>query len=187
MAGVPVEIRVAGPTWHFCGTGGNNALEFLGTCEGDTQLNFVILQEGIKTDVSGPMMNHDSQWMGIALTASGMFSWYNETVLLKLMSGLPGFNGMFQTASFNPGQIPLQGLGCLTALEGGGCRYLVYAPYNAKMVGPHSTAWSTRYKRNNFTIECQPALTATNQGVTGVVWNQDVSGIPTFSYNNQGI
>jgi hypothetical protein len=173
-------------------------MEFLGVVEGDTEVVITYHQEPIRTDVSGPMAMHDLQIMGQEATVGGLFSCYDEKILKKLISAFPSKLGIPQAQI--PGFTPSQGLGSLMVEEQNSIRYLVYCPYNTKSVFAGNdamikafnfpTAWptgaariatGTRYKRNQISIQAINNWIVNNSGASGVLWNEDFTGLPNIS------
>lgn len=193
-----VTFLVSGPTFHGISTGSGGQMEPLGICEGDVRLSFNLANEEVRSDVLGPMVPTEVQYMGVSCSVSGVLVKYSEAVFLKLASGLPNAGGV--PGGQVAGIIPPQSLGALYQLENEACRYTVISPYSSKLVfgemvkgynfpcawlgGTHDVSISTRVKRIQFTMMTKIFYSITNAGVSGVLWNQDVSGFPPLSAFN---
>jgi hypothetical protein len=187
-------IYVNGPAFWCVGTGVSNALAFLGVCEGETRITFSMEEEDIKTDISGGVP-FDVANMGEQAKISGDLVRYDEAQLLFLQSRFPNVGGL--TGNQVAGTTPAGGIGSLYSLEGNAIRFLVYAPYHGKtvfsamvagynfpvawMAGSIDTSVSTRVKKQRVIMRAIPQWTVTSTGASAVLWNQTISGLPSFS------
>lgn len=183
--------EVPGPCQWFCGTGAAGALEFLGWCEGETRVSLSGAEDEIRTDLTGPAIPADCQFMGEQCFVSGDLSRWDKTVLRKLKSRLPGGG-----SAISGGAYAFGALGSLMIAEGYAIRFLIRGAYAAAKamnsgdppIYNFLAAWpgtnldtglSTRATRFRMSMRAIPKVDWTTGNT--VLYNLDVSGLPTIS------
>lgn len=182
-------FEVAGPCQWFCGTGASGALEFLGWCEGETRVSFAGAEDEIRTDLGGPAIPSDVQWMGEQAFISGDLSRWDKTVLRKIKSRLPGSG-----SAVSGGAYAFGAMGALMLAEGYAMRFLVRGGYSAKNLNAGDpplynflAAWpsnnldtglSTRASRFRMTMRAIPVLDYTTGA--SVLYNNVTGTLPAI-------
>lgn len=181
--------EVAGPTQWFVATGASGALEQLGWCEGETRLSFVAAEDEIRTDLSGPAIPADCQFMGEQCYISGDLSRWDKSVIRKLKSRLPGTGTAVSGGAYAFGSI-----GALYLAEGFAFRFLIRGGYAAKTLNSGDppiynflAAWptsniemglSTRATRIRITMRAIPVMDYTTGNST--LYNALATGLPAI-------
>ena len=183
--------EVAGPVqWHV-GVGAAGALSFLGWAEGDTRISLAAAEDEIRTDLGGPAIPSDVQFMGEQAFISCDLSRWDKAVLKKLKSRLPSANN----SNVSGGTYSVGQMGALMIAEGYAVRLLLKGGYSAKNLNSGDlpiwnflAAWptsnldvgiSTRASRFRLTMRAIPVIDWGTGSST--LYNQDVTGIPSIS------
>ena len=160
------QLYVPGPVQIFTGTGGAGAYQFLGWSEQETGTRFASRWEDVHSDVSGPMVPHDVQYMGEEAYVSVTLTRYVESVLTTMSARLPGLT---------PGAMASGQLGSLMLGENFAVKLLLFCPYSAKTVFSttmvpgyvFSAGWlmddfevplSVRVKKPRLVFRCVPVI-----------------------------
>jgi hypothetical protein len=191
------SFYVGGPTFWYVGTSNDlsNPMEYLGVCEGDTRIAFSVAEEEVRTDLGGPMIPHDVQFMGTSASIAGTLARYDEVVFKKIASFLPNqLHGI--SGNQTPGFIPPQALGALYQLEQNAIDFVLNCPYNTKtvftnmiklyhfplawMTATHDVSISTRVKKIQVTMRAINKFTIGNYGAQATLWDQSLMGLGTL-------